>query len=60
MLRPTDKGNIAEAHIAAAAIELGIDVYKPLNEGGRADLVLDIGDEFFASSASTPRARGKS
>ena len=43
MLRPTDKGNIAEAWIVAAAIELGIDVYKPLNEGGRADLVFDTG-----------------
>jgi PD-(D/E)XK endonuclease len=37
------KGNIAEAEIAAAAIRLGIDVYRPFGEGGRYDIVLDVG-----------------
>lgn len=46
-MRPTDKGNIAEAWIAAAAIELGIDVYKPVNEGCRSDLVFETGERLL-------------
>jgi hypothetical protein len=41
-LTPTHKGNIAEAKIAARAIELGIGVLKPLNEGLRYDLAFDL------------------
>ena len=37
------KGAIAESAIAAAAIKIGIDVYRPLQEGGRYDLVFDLG-----------------
>ena len=44
-MTPTQKGNIAEAKIAAAAIELGIGVLKPLNEGLRYDLVFDFHPE---------------
>jgi hypothetical protein len=31
------KGAVAEAAIALAAMKLGIDVYRPLGEGGRYD-----------------------
>jgi hypothetical protein len=41
------KGAIAEACIAAAAIKLGFDVYKPIAEGGRYDLILDLGCELL-------------
>jgi hypothetical protein len=37
------KGAIAEACIAATALKLGIDVYRPLAEGGRYDLIFDLG-----------------
>jgi hypothetical protein len=37
MLTPTDKGNIAEAKLAAAAIELGIGVCLPIGDGCRYD-----------------------
>ena len=37
------KGAIAEAAIALAAMKLGVDVYRPLGEGGRCDLILDAG-----------------
>jgi prevent-host-death family protein len=37
------KGAVAEAKIAAAAIELGIPVLKPMTEHGRYDLVFDFG-----------------
>ena len=43
---PADNGNhkgaVAEAKIAAAAIELGIPVLKPMSEHGRYDLVFDM------------------
>jgi hypothetical protein len=41
-MTPSQKGAVAEAHIAAAAIELGLTVLRPLCEGRRYDLVLDI------------------
>ena len=37
------KGAITEAAIALAAMKLGVDVYRPLGEGGRYDLILDVG-----------------
>jgi hypothetical protein len=37
------KGAVAEAAIALAAIKLGIDVYRPVAEGGRCDLIFDLG-----------------
>jgi hypothetical protein len=43
VLTTDQKGNIAEVGIALAAIKLGIDVYWPLGEGGRYDLILDLG-----------------
>lgn len=36
------KGAIAEAAIVLAAMKLGIDVYRPVAEGGRYDLILDL------------------
>jgi prevent-host-death family protein len=41
------KGAVAEAKIAAAAIELGVPVWRPLSEHGRADLVFDIGSRLL-------------
>ncbi len=38
-LTPDQKGNIAEACVAAHAIRLGIEVYRPVGEGGRFDMV---------------------
>jgi PD-(D/E)XK endonuclease len=40
---PNVKGNIAEAEIALAALKVGVPVFKPVGEHGRADLVLEIG-----------------
>ena len=42
MLTPTEKGNIAEAKFAAAAIELGIGVCLPIGDGCRYDLLFDF------------------
>lgn len=40
---PNHKGNVAELAFAAEAAQLGLTVYAPLTEHGRADLVLGIG-----------------
>jgi len=42
-LTPSQKGAVAEAQVAAAAIELGLVVLRPLCEGGRYDLAIDVG-----------------
>jgi hypothetical protein len=44
------KGAIAEAAIALAAMKLGVDVYRPLGEGGRYDLILDVLGSFACSA----------
>jgi hypothetical protein len=43
VLTTDQKGNIAETSIVAAAIKLGIDVYRPVGEGGRYDMIFEIG-----------------
>ncbi len=43
VLTSSRKGAIAESRIAAAAIEAGLGVLRPLVEGGRYDLVFDDG-----------------
>jgi hypothetical protein len=45
MLTTDQKGNIAEAAIVAAAVKLGIDVYRPVGEGGRYDMILEIDNQ---------------
>lgn len=42
-MTPGQKGAIAETAIVAAAVELGVQVYRPVAEGGRYDLVFDAG-----------------
>jgi prevent-host-death family protein len=41
------KGAIAEAKIAAAAVELGISILRPINEHARYDLGFDVGDKIL-------------
>lgn len=42
MLTTDQKGSIAEWAIALAASRLQIDVYKPMNDGTRCDLIFDL------------------
>jgi hypothetical protein len=42
-LSTNHKGAIAEAAITYHATRLGIDVYRPVSDGGRYDLILDTG-----------------
>jgi PD-(D/E)XK endonuclease len=42
VLTTDQKGNIAETAIVAAAVKLGIDVYRPVGEGGRYDMIFEL------------------
>ena len=46
-LTPSQKGAAAEAAIAAAVVELGLTVLRPLCEGRRYDLVIDLEPELL-------------
>ena len=37
-----EKGSIAEQAVVLAAIKLGIEVYRPVSDGGRCDLILGL------------------
>src|SRR5947207_1392929 len=43
MLTSDQKGAVAETAIVHAAIKLGISVYKPVAEGGRYDMIFELG-----------------
>jgi hypothetical protein len=51
MLTTDQKGAIAETAIAHAATKLGIEVYRPIAEGGRFDMIFSASSS-YASSAS--------
>jgi PD-(D/E)XK endonuclease len=52
------KGAIAEAAIALAALELGIEVYRPVAEGGRYDMIFDLGRELLRVQCKWGSAKG--
>jgi hypothetical protein len=43
MLTSDQKGAIAETAVVHEAIKLGINVYTPVAEGGRYDMILELG-----------------
>ena len=43
MLSTDQKGAIAETAIVAAATKLGVPVYTPVMDGGRYDMVFELG-----------------
>ena len=47
VLNSNDKGAIAEEAIVFAAMKLGVRVWRPVSEHGRADLVLDLGGQLL-------------
>ena len=58
MLSTDRKGAIAELAIARRALELDIDVYRPVFEGGRYDLLFGIGDRLLRIQCKWARRRG--
>jgi PD-(D/E)XK endonuclease len=59
MLSTNQKGAIAESAIMHEAIKLGIDVYRPLVEGGRYDLILDTGDRLLRTQCKWANREGE-
>jgi hypothetical protein len=57
-LTTDQKGSIAEAEIAAAAIRLGIGVLKPLTDGERYDLVFDLRPQLLRVQCKWARRHG--
>ena len=47
VLTTDQKGNIAESSIVAAAVKLGIDVYRPVGEGGRYDMIFEVDEHLI-------------
>jgi hypothetical protein len=57
-LTPSQKGAAAEAAVTAAAIELGLVVLRPLCEGRRYDLVIDLEPELMRVQCKWARRVG--
>ena len=57
-LSTSRKGATAEAAITALAIEMGIIVLRPVAEGGRYDLVFDVGTRLLRVQCKWARKRG--
>ena len=57
-LTPSRKGAIAEAAITAEAARLGLDVYRPVIEGCRCDLVLGICGQLLRIQCKWSRRHG--
>ena len=57
-LTTDQKGSIAEAEIAAAAIRLGIGVLKPLTDGERYDLIFDLRPHLIRVQCKWARRHG--
>jgi len=56
-LTPSQKGAVAEAAITAMAIQLGLVVLRPLSEGRRYDIMLDLDPELLRVQCKLARRR---
>ena len=56
-MNPSQQGAVAEAAVAFEAVKLGIHVLKPLFEGGRYDLVFDLGARLLRVQCKIARRR---
>jgi len=59
MLSTDQKGSLAEAAIAYAAIELGIQVFRPLCDGSRYDLIFDADGRLMRVQCKTAVLHGE-
>jgi hypothetical protein len=58
MLSTNQKGAIAEAHITAEAMKLGMVVWRPVAEGCRYDMILDIGGRLLRTQCKWASRNG--
>jgi PD-(D/E)XK endonuclease len=54
-LTPTRKGALAEMAVMHRAFELGINVYRPVAEGARADMIFEVGPYLVRIQCKTGR-----
>ena len=54
-LTPTRKGALAELAVMRRAFELGVDVYRPVAEGTRSDMIFEWGDRLMRIQVKTAR-----
>jgi len=47
VLTSDQKGAVAETVIVHAAVKLGINVYRPVMEGGRYDMIFEVGTQLI-------------
>ncbi len=59
MFTPDQKGAIAETAIVARAVRLGIEVYRPVAEGGRRDLLFDLAGRLVRLQCKTATRSGE-
>jgi PD-(D/E)XK nuclease superfamily protein len=59
MLTSNQKGAVAETAVAHAAVKIGIDVYRPVAEGGRCDLIFDFGQRLIRVQCKWAERRGE-
>jgi prevent-host-death family protein len=55
---PNHLGSVAEAAVSLEAIRLGIEVYKPISEHARADLVFGLGSHTYRVQCKSARRQG--
>jgi hypothetical protein len=55
---PNHLGCVAETAIALEAMRLGVEVYKPMSEHARADLVFGVGDGIYRVQCKSARRQG--
>jgi hypothetical protein len=57
-MNPSQKGAVAELAIASEAAKAGIPVLRPMAEGGRYDLVFEIGERFLRIQCKWANRKG--
>src|SRR4051794_9527773 len=57
-MNPNLRGAISEMAIALEAVELGVEVFKPLSEHSRADLIFGIADRLYRVQCKSARLAG--
>ena len=58
ILTTDQKGSIAEAAVVYEAVKLGIGVYTPITDGGRYDLIFDVGPRLIRVQCKWARRYG--
>jgi prevent-host-death family protein len=59
VMNPNLRGTVGEMAIALEAVSLGLDVFKPLSEHSRCDLVLGVGCELHRVQCKSARKNGE-